>query len=77
MMLTLAPLSNRLAPAQGGETARHSARAPALESYRGGVVTPPLPKPELKLRDTAGARFELSPATRGRVTLLFFGYTHC
>lgn len=45
--------------------------------YRGGLVTPPLPKPRLTLTDTAGAPFDLWEETRGYVTLLFFGYSHC
>jgi protein SCO1 len=47
------------------------------DGYRGGVVTPPLPKPSFVLTDTSGARFDLRGKTQGHVTLLFFGYTHC
>src|ERR1700730_3970733 len=52
---------------------------PQLEqvTYRGGLVTPPLPKPNFVLTDTAGARFDLRSKTQGHVTLLFFGYTRC
>jgi protein SCO1/2 len=52
---------------------------PRLEqvTYRGGLVTPPLPKPNFVLTDTSGARFDLRSKTQGHVTLLFFGYTHC
>lgn len=46
-------------------------------SYRGGLVSPPLPKPQFVLTDTTGAPFDLGPKTKGSVTLLFFGYTHC
>src|ERR1043166_6271433 len=45
--------------------------------YRGGVVTPPLPKPKFTLTDTSGAPFDFWSNTEGYVTLLFFGYTHC
>jgi protein SCO1/2 len=45
--------------------------------YRGGIVSPPLPKPKFTLTDTAGAPFDFSAKTQGYVTLLFFGYTHC
>jgi protein SCO1/2 len=45
--------------------------------YRGGLVTPPLPKPKFTLTDTSGAAFDLEAKTEGVVTLLFFGYTHC
>jgi protein SCO1 len=46
-------------------------------TYRGGLVTPPLPKPHFVLTDTSGARFDFWNRTRGSVTLLFFGYTYC
>jgi protein SCO1 len=45
--------------------------------YRGGVITPPLPKPKFTLTDTSGARFDFREQTQGYVTLLFFGYTYC
>jgi protein SCO1/2 len=46
-------------------------------SYRGGIVTPPLPKPGFVLTDTSGAAFDFRQRTDGYVTLLFFGYTYC
>ena len=46
-------------------------------SYRGGIVTPPLPKPRFILTDTSGAAFDFAQRTEGYVTLLFFGYTNC
>jgi len=47
------------------------------ESYRGGIVSPPLPKPRFVLTDTSGAPFDFWSRTNGYVTLLFFGYTYC
>jgi protein SCO1 len=47
------------------------------DTYRGGLVTPPLPKPRFVLTDTSGAPFDFWNQTRGSVTLLFFGYTNC
>lgn len=47
------------------------------ETYRGGLVSPPLPKPRFVLTDTSGAPFDLWNRTQGSITLLFFGYTHC
>lgn len=47
------------------------------DSYRGGLVTPPLPKPRFTLTDTSGQAFDFSEKTKGYVTLLFFGYTFC
>ena len=46
-------------------------------AYRGGLVTPPLPKPEFTLTDSDGARFDFRAKTDGYVTLLFFGFTQC
>jgi protein SCO1/2 len=37
----------------------------------------PLPRPDFALTDSDGNRFDFRPATSGRLTLLFFGYTHC
>jgi protein SCO1/2 len=45
--------------------------------YRGGLVSPPMPKPKSTLTDTSGAPFDLRARTQGYVTLLFFGYTRC
>jgi protein SCO1/2 len=56
-----------LAPAQQGGSG----------TYRGGIVTPPLPKPRFVLTDTSGAPFDFWNRTQGSVTLLFFGYTYC
>jgi protein SCO1/2 len=46
-------------------------------TYRGGLVTPPLPKPRFTLTDTAGAPFDFWRETDGYITLLFFGYARC
>lgn len=59
-----------------------SASSPAQASheksdYRGGLVSPPQPKPKFTLSDTSGKAFDFQPRTEGYVTLLFFGYTHC
>jgi protein SCO1 len=56
-----------LSPAQQGKS----------DTYRGGFVTPPLPKPRFVLTDTSGAPFDFWNRTMGSVTLLFFGYTNC
>ena len=65
--------------AQGTKRASEPTQAGTrLETtYRGGLVSPPLPKPRFTLTDTSGLPFDLWPKTQGHVTLLFFGYTHC
>jgi protein SCO1/2 len=50
---------------------------PPKATYRGGVVTPPLPKPRFTLTDTSGSPFDFWRKTEGYVTLLFFGYARC
>ncbi len=53
------------------------ARAQTADDFRGALVTPPLPKPSFVLADTSGRPFDFAAATKGHVTLLFFGYTYC
>ena len=53
------------------------AQTARMDDYRGGLVTPPLPKPRFILTDTSGRPFDFTAATKGYVTLLFFGYTYC
>jgi len=43
----------------------------------GAVVTPSIPRPDFVLTDTHGRPFDFGARTRGKVTLLYFGYTHC
>ncbi|HYW47796.1 MAG TPA: SCO family protein [Bryobacteraceae bacterium] len=64
---SLLPIFASLVLAQQGSTV----------NYRGGLVTPPLPKPKFVLSDTSGAAFDFRQRTDGYVTLLFFGYTYC
>jgi protein SCO1 len=54
-----------------------SAQQGGTDAYRGGIVTPPLPKPRFVLTDTSGAPFDFWSRTQGSVALLFFGYTDC
>jgi protein SCO1 len=43
-----------------------------------GLVPQPLPrKPSFTLTDTAGRPFRFAAATKGKLTFLYYGYTHC
>ncbi len=75
-----------LALVRGGQPSLVSAQARGTDppgadragaTYRGGLVTPPLPKPRFTLTDTSGAPFDFWQQTQGHVTLLFFGYARC
>jgi len=46
------------------------------DQLRGSVIAPPLPAAEISLTDQNGNPFRLSDY-RGKVVLLFFGYTYC
>lgn len=54
-----------------------SSRDLPADRWRGAQMLPPLPKPAATLTATDGRPFDLRAETRGTVTLLFFGYTHC
>ncbi len=54
--------------------------APAAEDpdrWRGVRLEEPVPMPEATLADTRGRPYRLRREARGRITLLFFGYTRC
>lgn len=62
--------SGALATVSGGD-------ATSAQGYRGAQPDKPFPKPTVALTDTAGRPYDLRTATAGKVTLLYFGYTHC
>ncbi|KKZ69472.1 hypothetical protein VO63_34145 [Streptomyces showdoensis] len=41
------------------------------------VLDRPFAKPDLVLTDTQGKKYDLRAATKGKPTLVYFGYTHC
>jgi protein SCO1/2 len=73
--------STDTAVAQAG--AEHSHSAPASVrgddggSYAGIDLDPAYQRPSFTLTDTSGAAYDFTTATKGRPTLLFFGYTNC
>ncbi len=51
---------------------------PELAGDLTGVRLPtPLPRPEFRLTTVGGEPFDFRARTQGRLTLLFYGYTHC
>lgn len=52
-------------------------RAASIGELRGVAVEDPTPKPEFTLVDTDGNPYDFISETEGRLTLLYFGYTHC
>ncbi|MFG3022856.1 SCO family protein [Streptomyces sp. NPDC048254] len=41
------------------------------------ILDQPFEKPDLVLTDTHGKKYDLRAETKGRPTLIYFGYTHC
>ncbi|MFD5539441.1 SCO family protein [Streptomyces sp. NPDC127079] len=41
------------------------------------ILDQPFEKPDLVLTDTQGKKYDLRAETKGRPTLVYFGYTHC
>jgi protein SCO1/2 len=46
-------------------------------TFTGAVLHSPYHVPATELSDTSGRRFSLATSTHHRLTLVFFGYTHC
>ena len=51
--------------------------APEEGDLSGAVLTDPYVVPDTELVDTSGEPFSLAADTTERLTLVFFGYTHC
>ena len=47
------------------------------DGYAGALLTKPYDVPDVTLDDTAGKPFSVTRDTRGRLTVMFFGYTKC
>lgn len=79
LVLGLVSCRSEARPASTGEH-RAVAGLPAevaRNRLRGVLVGEPQPRPRFVLRTVDGARYDFREETAGRLTLLFFGYTHC
>ncbi len=47
------------------------------DAWAGTELAEPQPKPAIVLTDTDGQQFDLQAETKGKLTILFFGYTNC
>src|SRR5262245_9774609 len=73
--LLLVALLGIAACGRGGGVAAHSPQTPA-DSLPGAVSDPPRPAAPLRLTAGQCTRFDIA-AQRGRVVLVFFGFTAC
>ena len=51
--------------------------ADPLGKFSGTILSPPYAKPDVTLTDMNGRPFNFRADTAGKLTLLYFGYTHC
>ncbi|WP_367124780.1 SCO family protein [Streptomyces phytohabitans] len=54
-----------------------AARVDGGQEKGGAVLDRPFEKPDLTLTDTEGKEYDLVDETKGRTTLVYFGYTNC
>ena len=45
--------------------------------FDGDQLSQPFSKPDVTLTDSSGKQFNLVQGTKGKLTLVYFGYTHC
>ena len=64
------------AGAEHAHSAPASVRGDDGGSYAGIDLDPPYQRPSFTLTDATGATYDFAAATKGRPTLLFFGYTN-
>lgn len=75
VLTSLMVLGAVLLTACGAAVARPAPATPV--GWAGATLVQPLPKPEFTLVDQHGGAFDFLARTRGKLTLLYFGYTHC
>ncbi len=69
----LLSLSVLLTACAGSSSGRQTAGA----GLHAATLDLPIAKPALTLTDTSGHPYDLGARTKNRLTLLYFGYTHC
>lgn len=58
-------------------TSREADRVPPAPVVMGAEINPAVPRPDLIMTATDGSVYNFGARTRGRVTLITFGYTNC
>ncbi|MBP2707696.1 SCO family protein [Microbispora sp. RL4-1S] len=81
-LLLLAGALAGCAGPQDGRTGAGTGGAPVrvlstAREFHGTWLRQPLPEPDVTLTGTSGRPFDLREGTAGRLTLVYFGYTHC
>ena len=61
----------------GGTSDAGQATPDPDEGWAGTLLDPPFPKPEAQFTDFNGKPFPFAESTKGKLSVLFFGYTNC
>jgi protein SCO1/2 len=62
----------------GDDSAKNSVADVSVQAERAAtVLDTPYTKPNLVLTDTTGKKYDLRERTKGKPTLVYYGYTHC
>jgi protein SCO1 len=77
VVAVLVALGALLVTVGGLVAARSGGESTESGAWRGAVLGTSQPRPDFALTDTEGRPYDFAARTRGRLTLLFFGYTSC
>jgi protein SCO1 len=61
----------------GGSSTPSASSSSSAPTLHGAVPGQKPPRPDFTLVDTSGHTYDFGAQTRGKVTMLYFGYTHC
>ena len=76
-LLVAAALTLTACGSDNGDNSVATVSAEAGSGKAATVLDKPFEKPDLVLTDTHGKKYDLRAQTKGRPTLIYFGYTHC
>ena len=76
-VVALVVLGGTAACGGGSSSGKAAVRTASSTTLHGAIPDSHAPKPSFQLLDTFGHPFDFAADTQGRVTLLYFGYTHC
>jgi len=76
-VVALVVLGGTAACGGGSSSGKAAVRTASSTTLHGAIPDSHAPKPSFQLLDTSGHPFDFAADTQGRVTLLYFGYTHC
>ncbi|MET7696288.1 MULTISPECIES: SCO family protein [unclassified Streptomyces] len=77
VLLAAAALTLTACGSDSSDNAVATVSAEAGSDKAATVLDKPFEKPDLVLTDTHGKKYDLRAQTKGRPTLVYFGYTHC